>query len=80
MPGLSVANFIDRQHLVPEYPFGASDLVPGDPLDQPSQDRFVRPVLETTVGRQLPTAWLIQQKLMQAMAERDAQYTPSGLV
>ncbi|MDT8427087.1 MAG: IS1595 family transposase [Methyloprofundus sp.] len=30
------------------------------------------------LGVSYPTAWLIQQKLMQAMAERDALYTLSG--
>jgi hypothetical protein len=32
------------------------------------------------LGVSYPTAWLIQQKLMQAMAERDAHYTLAGKV
>jgi hypothetical protein len=32
------------------------------------------------LGVSYPTAWLIQHKLMQAMAERDAQYTLNGQV
>ena len=36
--------------------------------------------LKRQLGVSYPTAWLIQQKLMQAMAERDAQYTLSGSV
>ena len=31
--------------------------------------------LKRQLGVSYPTAWLIQQKLMQAMVERDAQYT-----
>ncbi|MFA5058554.1 MAG: IS1595 family transposase [Opitutaceae bacterium] len=34
--------------------------------------------LKRQLGVSYPTAWLIQQKLMQAMAERDAQYSLSG--
>ena len=34
--------------------------------------------LKRQLGVSYPTAWLIQQKLMQAMVERDAQYTLSG--
>jgi len=34
--------------------------------------------LKRQLGVRYPTAWLIQQKLMQAMVERDAQYTLSG--
>lgn len=36
--------------------------------------------LKRQLGVSYPTAWLIQQKLMQAMAERDAQYVLSGEV
>ncbi|MDP2179231.1 IS1595 family transposase [Methylicorpusculum sp.] len=36
--------------------------------------------LKRQLGVSYPTAWLIQQKLMQAMAERDALYTLSGNV
>lgn len=36
--------------------------------------------LKRQLGVSYPTAWLIQQKLMQAMAERDAQYTLCGNV
>ena len=36
--------------------------------------------LKRQLGVSYPTAWLIQQKLMQAMAERDAQYTLGGQV
>jgi transposase-like protein len=36
--------------------------------------------LKRQLGVSYPTAWLLQQKLMQAMAERDAGYTLSGLV
>jgi hypothetical protein len=34
--------------------------------------------LKWQLGVSYPTAWLIQQKLMQAMIERDARYTLSG--
>ena len=34
--------------------------------------------LKWQLGVSYPTAWLVQQKLMQAMVERDAQYTLSG--
>ena len=34
--------------------------------------------LKRQLGVSYPTAWLVQQKLMQAMIERDAQYTLSG--
>ena len=34
--------------------------------------------LKRQLGLSYPTAWLVQQKLMQAMVERDAQYTLSG--
>ena len=34
--------------------------------------------LKRQLGVSYPTAWLIQQKLMQAMVERDAQYTLCG--
>ena len=34
--------------------------------------------LKRQLGVSYPTAWLIQPKLMQAMVERDAQYTLSG--
>jgi len=34
--------------------------------------------LKRQLGVSYPTAWLIQQKLMQAMVERDTQYTLSG--
>lgn len=34
--------------------------------------------LKRQLGVSYPTAWLIQQKLMQAMAERDAEYTLCG--
>ena len=34
--------------------------------------------LKRQLGVSYPTAWLVQQKLMQAMVERDAQYTLSG--
>jgi Transposase zinc-ribbon domain len=34
--------------------------------------------LKRQLGVSYPTAWLIQQKLMQAMVERDAQYALSG--
>lgn len=36
--------------------------------------------LKRQLGVSYPTAWLIQQKLMQAMVERDAKYTLSGNV
>lgn len=36
--------------------------------------------LKRQLGVSYPTAWLIQHKLMQAMAERDAQYTLMGEV
>jgi hypothetical protein len=36
--------------------------------------------LKRQLGVSYPTAWLIQHKLMQAMAERDAQYTLNGQV
>ena len=36
--------------------------------------------LKRQLGVSYPTAWLIQQKLMQAMVERDAQYTLYGNV
>ncbi|RQW82215.1 MAG: IS1595 family transposase [Methylococcus sp.] len=36
--------------------------------------------LKRQLGVSYPTAWLIQQKLMQAMAERDAQYTLDGAI
>jgi hypothetical protein len=36
------------------------------------------PDLKRQLGVSYPTARLIQQKLMQAMAERDAEYTLSG--
>jgi len=36
--------------------------------------------LKRQLGVSYPTAWLIQQKLMQAMAERDAQYTLGGAI
>ncbi len=36
--------------------------------------------LKRQLGVSYPTAWLIQQKLMQAMAERDAQYPLGGQV
>ena len=36
--------------------------------------------LKRQLGMSYPTAWLIQQKLMQAMVERDAKYTLSGNV
>lgn len=36
--------------------------------------------LKRQLGVSYPTAWLIQHKLMQAMAERDAQYTLNGHV
>jgi hypothetical protein len=36
--------------------------------------------LKRQLGVSYPTAWLIQQKRMQAMAERDAQYTLSGQI
>ena len=36
--------------------------------------------LKRQLGVSYPTAWLIQQKLMQAMAERDAQYRLDGQV
>ncbi len=34
--------------------------------------------LKRQLGVSYPTAWLIQQKLMQAMVERDAQYKLGG--
>ena len=34
--------------------------------------------LKRQLGVSYPTAWLVQQKLMQAMVERDAQYTLNG--
>ena len=34
--------------------------------------------LKRQLGVSYPTAWLIQQKLMQAMVERDARYTLDG--
>ncbi len=36
--------------------------------------------LKRPLGVSYPTAWLIQPKLMQSMAERDAQYTLNGHV
>ena len=36
--------------------------------------------LKRQLGVSYPTAWLMQQKLMQTMAERDAQYTLGGQV
>ena len=36
--------------------------------------------LKRQLGVSYPTAWLLQQKLMQAMAERDALYTLQGAV
>ena len=36
--------------------------------------------LKRQLGVSYPTAWRVQQKLMQAMAERDAQYTLCGHV
>ena len=36
--------------------------------------------LKRQLGVSYPTAWLMQQKLMQSMAERDARYTLSGAV
>jgi transposase-like protein len=36
--------------------------------------------LKRQLGVSYPTAWLLQHKLMQAMAERDAQYTLDGCV
>jgi len=86
MPGLPVADLPDRRHLVPEHPLGAEHLVLGHLSGQPSQDRFIGTRAETATGRELPhgladlPAGHRQQKLMQAMVERDAQYTLSGHV
>ncbi len=55
-------------------------MVSSDLLDQPSQDKTGLSALELKrqLGVSYPTAWLIQQKLMQAMVERDAQYKLGG--
>jgi len=70
MQVLPVADIPDRRHLVSKHPFGAKHLVLGNLSGQPSQDGLSALDLKTAVGRELPTAWLIQQKLMQAMVER----------
>ena len=80
MQVLPVADILDCRHLVPKHPPGAKHLVSGYLSGQPSQAKTGLSALDLKrqLGVSYPTAWLIQQKLMQAMVERDAQYTLSG--
>ena len=82
MQVLPVADISDRRHLVPKHPLGTKHLVLSNLSDQPSQDKTGLSALDLKrqLGVSYPTAWLIQQKLMQAMVERDAKYTQCGNV
>jgi len=79
MPGLLAANLADRGHPVPKHPPPADDLVPGDlPGGPQAKTGLSALALKRPLGVSYPTAWLIQHKLMQAMAERDARYRLDG--
>ena len=77
---LSSSSLADCRHRVSRHQIGADHLVHGDLPDQSGQDRFVGPGAQATTGRELPTAWLIQHKLMQAMADREDRYLLEGKV
>ncbi len=78
VPGPPEANLADRRHPVPGHPPGADALVPGDLPGRPGQDRPAVPRPDAAVGRQLPHGLAARQKLMQAMAERNARPTLRG--
>ena len=78
MQVLPVADLSDCRHLVPKYPLGAEHLVSGHLLVSQAKTGLSALDLKRQLGVSYPTAWLIQQKLMQAMIERDARYTLSG--
>src|SRR5664279_5654922 len=78
MQVLPVADIPDRRYLVPKHSLGAKHLVLGNLSGQKAKTGLSALDLKRQLGVSYPTAWLIQQKLMQAMVERDAQYTLSG--
>ena len=83
MQMLPVADLPDCRHLVPKHPLGVKHLVfsyLAIYLISQAKTGLSALDLKRQLGVSYPPAWLIQQKLMQAMVERDAQYTLSGHV
>ena len=75
---LPVADLSHCRYLVPKHPLGVKYLFFAIYLVSQAKTGLSALDLKRQLGVSYPTAWLIQQKLMQAMVERDAQYTLSG--
>jgi hypothetical protein len=80
MSNVSATNVPHRRHFISEYPIGNNRLVYGDLSDQSGQTNLSALALKRLLGVSYPTAWLMQQKLMKTMVERDALYHLEGHV
>jgi hypothetical protein len=75
--GLPPADFAHCGHLVSGHPFAADAVVSGHLSGETGLSALA---LKRQLGVSYPTAWMIQHKLMRAMAERDNAYPLSGTV
>ena len=74
----SVVDIAHYESSLPKHQVAADGLVPGDLPHQPSQDWLILAGSEAVPKRQLSHCRLIQHKGMEAMSERETNYTLSS--